>query len=101
MIDDEPRILTASQINSLKLLARQAIHLLESRKVSRELAAIVSELKILEGYWNLCVYCRRLKAEEAWVQLENFISKHTNATFTHGVCPECLGHQLNKEEFKQ
>ena len=90
VIDRRARELSEAQIQTLKLLAQLTIQLLESRKNSQELFGIVEELKVFEGYWNLCVYCRRLKADDTWVQFEHFVRSHTNADFTHGVCKECM-----------
>ncbi len=44
----------------------------------------------LSGLFAICSYCRKIKVnEEAWSQIEHFISEKTLANFTHVICPEC------------
>lgn len=48
-------------------------------------------IKTLEGIISICMYCKKIRNEqEAWEHLEQYISEHTDAHFSHGICPECL-----------
>lgn len=48
------------------------------------------ELANLRGLLPICMVCKKIRdAEGSWHQLELFISSHTHADFTHGVCPDC------------
>ncbi len=50
----------------------------------------LQEVKILRGLLPICASCKRIKDETgAWIQIEGYIKKHTEAEFTHGICPEC------------
>jgi hypothetical protein len=45
----------------------------------------------LEGILSLCMYCRKIRnADDAWEQLERYVATHTDARFSHGICPDCL-----------
>jgi hypothetical protein len=65
------------------------VRLLESR--NQELKTALDEIKTLRGILLICSYCRKIEANpETWVDLENYVRKHSEAEFTHGVCPDCL-----------
>lgn len=48
------------------------------------------ELKELRGFLPICSYCKKIRNDRNyWEQIELFISRHSAAEFTHGICPEC------------
>jgi hypothetical protein len=47
-------------------------------------------IKILEGFLHICAGCKKIQAEDRWEQLENYISTHSQAEFSHSLCPECM-----------
>jgi phosphoserine phosphatase RsbU/P len=56
-----------------------------------ELEAAVSAVKRLHGLLPICSYCKRVRTDDNdWEQLESYISEHTDAQFSHGICPPCL-----------
>jgi DNA-binding response OmpR family regulator len=56
-----------------------------------QLEEALTEIKTLKGYIPICATCKKIRDDEGyWNQLETYISKHTDATFTHGICPTCL-----------
>jgi DNA-binding response OmpR family regulator len=66
---------------------------LQSRLADRiaELEAAVSKITRLEGLIPICSYCKRIRLEgDDWKQLESYISEHSEARFSHGICPPCL-----------
>lgn len=47
-------------------------------------------VKVLEGLLPICMFCKRIRATpEDWQQIEAYISKNSDARFSHGLCPEC------------
>ena len=55
-----------------------------------ELKAALAQTKQLEGIIPICMYCKRIRDDkQSWQQLESYISEHSDALFSHGVCPEC------------
>jgi phosphoserine phosphatase RsbU/P len=55
------------------------------------LEAAVSTVKRLHGLIPICSYCKRIRSEgNDWEQLETYISEHSEAQFSHGICPPCL-----------
>jgi sigma-B regulation protein RsbU (phosphoserine phosphatase) len=56
-----------------------------------ELEAAVSNIKQLEGLIPICSYCKRIRSDgDDWEQMENYISEHSAAKFSHGICPSCM-----------
>ncbi|MCP4756754.1 MAG: response regulator [Proteobacteria bacterium] len=68
--------------NPVELLARVRTHL--EIKRSRE------EISSLRGIIPICAKCKRIRDDQGfWDQVEHYIEKHSDALFTHGVCPDC------------
>lgn len=56
----------------------------------QELEKANSQVKKLQGLIPICSYCKKIRDDKNyWHQLERYISEHTDAIFSHGVCPEC------------
>lgn len=61
------------------------------RERTRELHIAMDEVKVLSGFLPICASCKRIRDDEGyWKQIESYISKHSEAEFTHGICPECI-----------
>jgi PAS domain S-box-containing protein len=49
-----------------------------------------NELKTLKGIIPICSFCKKIRDDkDSWQQLESYISKHSEALFSHGMCPAC------------
>ena len=56
-----------------------------------ELGAALEEIKTLQGLIPICMHCHKIRDQgDAWQGLENYIEANSAATFTHGLCPDCL-----------
>jgi GAF domain-containing protein len=89
--DRKPRQLSSAQKQAMQLLARQAIALLESRRVLRHLADALDHVKMLQGLLPICAWCKRIRDDQGyWDQVEAYLHKYTGVDFTHSICPECL-----------
>jgi DNA-binding response OmpR family regulator len=65
---------------------------LQSRLAQRveELQATLANVKQLRGLLPICSYCKRVRSDENyWQQVEQYVSEHTEAQFSHGICPPC------------
>jgi PAS domain S-box-containing protein len=70
---------------------------LEREKMIRELQAALAEVKTLSGMLPICASCKKIRDDKGyWSQIETYLAKHTSASFSHGVCPEC-GEKFLKE----
>ena len=55
-----------------------------------ELQAALADVKQLRGLLPICCYCKKIRDDKNyWHEVESYISRHTDATFTHGICPIC------------
>ncbi len=60
-----------------------------------ELRAALSKVKVLSGLLPICSECKKIRDDTGyWNQLEAYIGKHSNAEFTHGICPDCARQAL-------
>jgi len=51
----------------------------------------INEIQTLKGIIPICSYCHSIRDDEgAWSQLEAYLSKHSEAMFSHGICPKCM-----------
>ena len=56
-----------------------------------ELQSALSKVKQLTGLLPICSYCKRIRSDQNyWEQVESYFSQHSDATFTHGICPQCF-----------
>jgi len=90
----------------LKLRVRNHIALKERNDLVKEqrdlltqkneqLAAALAQIKRLEGIIPICSYCKKIRDDkQSWHQLEEYISAHSEAMFSHGACPDCLEEQM-------
>ncbi|MEM7228845.1 MAG: response regulator [Planctomycetota bacterium] len=63
---------------------------LEDRVV--ELERALQQVKTLSGLLPICAYCKRIRPEndsDYWQQVEEYVASHSDAEFSHGVCPDC------------
>ena len=60
------------------------------RQLNRELSVALEEIKTLRGILPICSHCKKIRDDtESWQQLEEYISTHSEAKFSHGICPDC------------
>lgn len=64
----------------------------------RELEMALSQVKQLQGLLPICCYCKKIRDDSNyWQQVEAYLSKHANAKFSHGICPDCYETIVVKE----
>lgn len=62
-----------------------------------ELEMTRGRVKRLEGMIPICMHCKKIRSENSdWHQLERYITEHSDAVFSHGMCPECSAEQMKK-----
>ena len=55
-----------------------------------ELQAALTNVKQLHGLLPICSYCKRIRGDDQyWQQVEGYIAEHSDAQFSHGICPTC------------
>lgn len=57
----------------------------------RELHEALDHIKTLHGILPICAACKRIRDDKgSWSQIEAYVSDHSDAVFSHGLCPECV-----------
>ena len=88
VIGDDP-------VRKLRELVIILIHSLRTKH--DELKEALSNIKVLKGLLPICSTCKRIRDDNgSWSQFEFFIDTHSEAQFSHGMCPDCA-----KEHFPQ
>jgi diguanylate cyclase (GGDEF)-like protein len=60
------------------------------QEANQNLSQALAEVKTLRGLIPICARCKRIRDDGGmWDQIETYISHHSEAVFSHGVCPEC------------
>jgi hypothetical protein len=55
-----------------------------------ELREALANVKTLSGLLPICAWCHKIRSDEGyWSQLESYVAAHSQARFSHGICPEC------------
>jgi PAS domain S-box-containing protein len=63
----------------------------ERLKLIQELTDALAQVKTLSGLLPICASCKKIRDDNGyWQQVETYIQKHSNADFTHGICPDCI-----------
>lgn len=64
-------------------------------RVAERILNLQQEVKQLEGLLPICSYCKKIKDDEQkWQQMEAYISRRTEANFSHGICPDCYNRHM-------
>jgi len=72
------------QLNSQKLEE-------EHRELIKNLQTAFEEIKTLKGILPICARCKKIRDDNGcWKQIESCIREHSEADFSHGMCPECI-----------
>ncbi|MEA1979567.1 MAG: response regulator transcription factor [candidate division Zixibacteria bacterium] len=83
--------------NALELNARinAGIRMIRLQKAMmnniEELEETLAHVEQLQGIIPICAWCKKIRDDsEYWTSVEDYISKHSEAKFSHGICPECM-----------
>jgi ligand-binding sensor domain-containing protein len=75
-------------IGAFILRARQ--HRLAEQELQRRITEALAHIKTLHGLLPICAWCHKIRDDKGyWSQIEDYLGTHTQAEFSHGICPEC------------
>ena len=82
---------TTTSIDELNLEIKERKQVEEKqKKLLGELQEALSKVKTLSGFIPICASCKKIRDDKGyWNQVESYISKHSEAEFSHSICPEC------------
>ncbi|MDP2874600.1 MAG: hypothetical protein Q8O00_00360 [Holophaga sp.] len=82
--------LFVSWANSLVKRERALVH---------DLSALLADVNELQGLLPMCAWCKKIRDDQGyWQQIETYISAHSKADWTHGICPECVKRMMKEED---
>lgn len=62
----------------------------EREQLIQDLKDALTEVKQLQGILPICSYCKQIRNDQdSWQQIESYVADHTDAKFSHGICPSC------------
>jgi hypothetical protein len=63
----------------------------ERERLIAELQKALSEVNKLSGMLPICASCKKIRDDKGyWNQIESYIKDHSEAEFSHGICPDCV-----------
>jgi PAS domain S-box-containing protein len=63
----------------------------EREKLITDLREAFAKIKILTGLLPMCAWCKKVRDDQGyWKKVETYVQEHSDASFTHGICPDCL-----------
>ncbi len=87
----ESRVLSLANIALQKEIDERKRTEKEREKLISELQMAMDEVKKLSGFLPICSSCKNIRDDEGyWNQIESYIRDHSEAEFSHGICPECV-----------
>ena len=75
---------------------------LEKENLILELRTALDRLKTLSGLLPICSKCKKIRNDDGyWEQIETYISEHSDAEFTHGMCHDCMEETYARQDWYQ
>lgn len=63
----------------------------ERERLLQRFNDVLASVKTLTGRLSICCYCKKIRDEAGdWPDIETYVMKHSHASFTHGMCPDCF-----------
>jgi len=67
----------------------------------QELRTALEHIKTLQGIIPICSFCKKIRDDQGyWSQVEAYLSRHSDARFSHGFCPDCMARHYPEIEKK-
>lgn len=99
IIENRPVLAILKEVSEIELKLFDAQEEIKRRKLAEkerdsvisELQQALAEVKTLRGFLPICSVCKNIRDDQGyWTRIESYIKKHSEAEFTHGICPECM-----------
>jgi hypothetical protein len=82
-------------IEKMTLMSNELINMTrELHNKNKSLEEAQEKIKVLSGIIPICMFCKEIRDDQGyWNQLEEFITDHSEANFSHSICPKCMKKQ--------
>ncbi len=72
----------------------------ERERLIAELKEAMAKVRTLSGFLPICAKCKKIRDDDGyWKQIESYIREHSNAEFSHGLCPGCLENMYGEQDW--
>jgi len=86
-----PWSFTEASVNALIRIVVLSSFALIMDRTATQTRALSRRVSILEGLLPICAYCKKIRDQkDEWQAMEKYIMARSEATFTHGICPDCM-----------
>lgn len=100
------RRFSPEDISVLSAFADQASVAIEKSRLYQEsvdrvkdLEEALARVRQLQGLLPICAWCKKVRRDENyWQSVESYVTEHTDARFSHGICPECKGKLVTRRD---
>ena len=80
-----------ASLYTVKLEATVQERTKDLQETNSKLTESLAKVKVLSGLVPICAGCKKIRDDKGyWNQLETYVSKHSDAVFSHGLCPACI-----------
>jgi hypothetical protein len=70
---------------------------LREAELRSRLEKALAEVRTLQGMLHICAWCKRIRDEaDVWEPLDKYVQRRTDASFSHGICPDCFRSQAGQ-----
>ena len=81
-------------------IIRTILYAIERQRLLTKLQNALDEIKTLRGLIPICSHCKKIRDDKGyWNILEAYIQKHSEASFSHGICPDCSDALYGNEDW--
>ena len=95
--DHRQGMFTKSLIEYLEMISVNIGLAVRNSRIYTKLKEALDEIKTLQGILPICAYCKKIRNDGGyWKQVEEYISDHTDAKFSHGICPACFEKEMKE-----
>lgn len=66
--------------------------------VAARVLGLQERVRMLQGFISICMYCKSVRiTDDAWTSIEDYVEQHSDASFSHGICPTCYETQVRPQ----
>jgi hypothetical protein len=91
LLGDALTLTDTEVLRSMSRLNGEVVNLgRDLERKNRELQHAMDEIKVLRGILPICMFCKKIRDDSGyWRELETYITEHSEAMFSHGLCANC------------
>lgn len=87
--DDDGRLI--GSVGVLRDITRRKTAELAQRRLVEDLRQALDQVRTLSGLLPICANCKKIRDDKGyWQQIEHYLASHSGASFSHGLCPDCV-----------